>query len=56
MDVIARADHVIDLGPGGGDEGGRVIACGDPRAIIKSKMSVTGRYLTAYLKKYGREE
>jgi excinuclease ABC subunit A len=56
MDVIARADHVIDLGPGGGDEGGRVIACGGPRAIVKSKGSVTGRYLGEYLSRYGREE
>ncbi len=55
MDVIARADYVIDLGPGGGDDGGRVIACGDPRAIVKSKTSVTGRYLGEYLSKYGRE-
>jgi excinuclease ABC subunit A len=55
MDVIARADHVIDLGPGGGDEGGRVIACGDPRAIVKSKSSITGRYLEEYLSNYGRE-
>jgi excinuclease ABC subunit A len=56
MDVIARADHVIDLGPGGGDEGGRVIACGNPRSIVKSKKSITGRYLGEYLSKYGREE
>ena len=55
MDVIARADYVIDLGPGGGDEGGRVIACGDPRAIVKSKKSVTGRYLGEYLSTYGQE-
>ncbi len=55
MDVIARADYVIDLGPGGGDEGGRVIACGDPRAIVKSKKSVTGRYLGKYLSTYGQE-
>jgi excinuclease ABC subunit A len=55
MDVIARADHVIDLGPGGGDQGGRVIACGGPRAIVKSKRSITGRYLGEYISKYGRE-
>ncbi len=55
MDVIARADHVIDLGPGGGDDGGRVIACGDPRAIVRSKKSITGRFLGEYLSKYGRE-
>ncbi len=55
MDMIARSDHVIDLGPGGGVDGGRVIACGDPHAIVKSKKSVTGRYLGDYLSKYGRE-
>ena len=55
MDVVARADYVIDLGPGGGGDGGRVIACGDPRTIVKSRKSVTGRYLGEYLSKYGRE-
>jgi excinuclease ABC subunit A len=55
MDVIARADHIIDLGPGGGDDGGRVIACGDPRSIVRSKRSVTGRFLADYLSEYGRE-
>jgi excinuclease ABC subunit A len=53
MDVIARADHIIDLGPGGGEEGGRVIACGNPRSVLKSKRSVTGRYLKEYLSKFG---
>jgi excinuclease ABC subunit A len=56
MDVIAWADHVIDLGPGGGDEGGRVIACGDPSRIVKSQRSTTGHYLKEYIQKYGREE
>ena len=53
--VVARADHVIDLGPGGGEDGGRVIACGPPRAIVQSKRSVTGRYLARYIETYGRE-
>lgn len=55
MDFIARADHLIDLGPGGGDDGGRVIACGEPGLIVRSKDSITGRYLEEYVKKYGRE-
>ncbi|HOX29459.1 MAG TPA: ATP-binding cassette domain-containing protein, partial [bacterium] len=45
IDVIAQADHVIDLGPGGGGEGGRVVACGAPRNIASNKNSVTGRFL-----------
>ena len=52
--VVARSDTVIDLGPGGGDDGGRVIACGPPRSILQSKGSVTGRYLKRYLETYGR--
>ncbi|MDD3642118.1 MAG: excinuclease ABC subunit UvrA, partial [Candidatus Krumholzibacteria bacterium] len=52
--VVARADWVIDLGPGGGDEGGRVIACGPPRSILQSKSSVTGRHLKRFLETYGR--
>ncbi len=54
MDVIAAADHIIDLGPGGGEKGGRVIACGDPSSIVKSAGSETGKYLKKYLKIYGR--
>jgi excinuclease ABC subunit A len=52
--VVARSDYVIDLGPGGGDEGGRVIACGTPRSILQSKGSVTGRHLKRFLETYGR--
>jgi excinuclease ABC subunit A len=55
MDVIARADHVIDLGPGGGDDGGRVIACGDPPSIVRSRKSITGKYLKDYVSEYGQE-
>lgn len=53
MEVIAWADCVIDLGPGGGDEGGAVIACGPPESIVQSKESLTGKYLGEYLARYG---
>jgi excinuclease ABC subunit A len=43
--VILQADHVIDLGPGGGEEGGRVVCDGRPSEIMKSKESHTGAYL-----------
>ena len=45
LDVIKQADHIIDLGPDGGDNGGKVIACGTPEDIIKNKKSYTGFYL-----------
>jgi excinuclease ABC subunit A len=53
MEVIRWADMVIDLGPGGGEDGGAVIACGPPKSIVESKQSITGRFLGAYLQKYG---
>ncbi len=49
LDVIKCADHIIDLGPEGGDEGGRVVAEGTPEEIIKNKDSYTGHYLKKYL-------
>ena len=45
LDVIRNADYVIDMGPGGGDAGGRIVACGTPQEIQSSKDSITGRYL-----------
>jgi excinuclease ABC A subunit len=45
LDVIARADWVIDLGPGGGHDGGRVIFEGPPAELMKSDQSVTGQHL-----------
>jgi excinuclease ABC subunit A len=50
LDVIKTADHVIDLGPEGGDGGGRVIATGTPEQIAKAKHSPTGSYLAKALK------
>ncbi len=49
LDVIKTADYIIDIGPEGGDGGGRVIACGTPEEIVKVKESYTGRYLKRYL-------
>ncbi len=46
-DVIRAADHVIDMGPGAGEAGGRVVAVGPPAAIAACEESVTGRYLRA---------
>lgn len=45
LEVISAADHVIDLGPGGGDAGGSVVAAGTPEEIAKTEASITGRYL-----------
>lgn len=45
LQVIARADHVIDMGPGAGDEGGQVVASGTPEAVAGSTASRTGAYL-----------
>ncbi len=45
-DTIRSADHVIDLGPGGGSEGGRIVAQGTPSEILKNPDSVTGRFLS----------
>ena len=44
-DIIRNADYVIDMGPGGGDEGGRIVAAGTPEEIRENRESITGRYL-----------
>src|SRR5687768_6426961 len=49
MDVVKTADWVIDLGPEGGDGGGRIVAAGTPEAIAREKASHTGRYLAKVL-------
>ncbi|RME88162.1 MAG: excinuclease ABC subunit A, partial [Candidatus Hydrogenedentota bacterium] len=49
MDVIKTADYIIDLGPGGGDNGGRVVAMGTPEEVCNVKNSQTGKYLKKWL-------
>jgi excinuclease ABC subunit A len=50
LDIIKVADHIIDLGPEGGDAGGMVIASGTPEAISEMENSYTGQYLAPYLR------
>ena len=45
LDVIRNADYIIDMGPGGGEQGGRIVAAGTPEEIAQNAESVTGRYL-----------
>lgn len=45
LDVIRNADYIIDMGPGGGDAGGRIVACGTPVEIKANANSITGRFL-----------
>ena len=45
LDVIRSADYVVDMGPGGGEEGGRIVATGTPGEIRLAPESRTGRYL-----------
>lgn len=49
LDVIRAADHIIDLGPEGGDRGGEIVAEGTPEWILSNPASYTGRFLKAYL-------
>ncbi len=49
LEVIKTADWIVDLGPEGGDKGGRVIASGTPEEVARTAGSFTGEYLAAYL-------
>ena len=49
LDVIKSADWVIDLGPEGGDEGGRVVAAGTPEQVARNSQSHTGKFLARVL-------
>ncbi len=51
LDVIKTADWVIDLGPGGGEHGGRVVAEGTPESVAANKESITGKYLAETLRR-----
>jgi excinuclease ABC subunit A len=50
LDVIKTADWIIDLGPEGGDAGGRIVAAGTPEDVARNRESYTGQYLAPYLK------
>ena len=45
LDVIKNADYIIDMGPGGGEDGGKIVACGTPTQIAENKNSITGKYI-----------
>ena len=45
LDVIRSADYIVDMGPGGGEEGGRIVACGTPEEIRRCSESITGRFI-----------
>ncbi|MCA9339147.1 excinuclease ABC subunit UvrA, partial [Candidatus Saccharibacteria bacterium] len=49
LDVIKSADHVIDMGPEGGDAGGQIVAEGTPEKVTKTTNSYTGQYLKTFL-------
>ncbi len=49
LDLIKTCDHIIDLGPEGGDKGGQVIALGTPEQIVRNEQSYTGKFLKKYL-------
>jgi excinuclease ABC subunit A len=51
LDVIKTADWLIDLGPEGGDAGGRVVAAGPPEEVARVKPSYTGQFLRKVLKR-----
>ncbi|MGB5157920.1 excinuclease ABC subunit UvrA [Desulfobacterium sp. N47] len=54
MDVIKTADHIIDLGPEGGDEGGYIVGTGTPEELSENSASYTGQYLKKILKENGK--
>jgi excinuclease ABC subunit A len=54
LDVVRNADWIIDLGPEGGEEGGRVVAQGTPEQVARVKKSYTGQALTGYFSGNGK--
>ena len=49
LDVVKNADHIIDMGPEGGEAGGQIIAQGTPEQVAKDKNSYTGQFLAKML-------
>jgi excinuclease ABC subunit A len=56
LDVIRNADWIIDLGPEGGEEGGRIVAQGTPEQVARNKKSYTGQALAGYFSNGPREK
>jgi excinuclease ABC subunit A len=54
LDVVKTADHIVDIGPEGGDGGGRIVATGTPEQVARVRASHTGAYLDALLGARGR--
>lgn len=54
MRVVSGSDWVIDMGPGAGDEGGQIVAAGEPETIIKNKNSATAKYLKQFMKDWDK--
>lgn len=50
---MANVDYMIDLGPRGGDQGGQLMAAGNPRELVKEPTSITLQYLRQHFKKFG---
>jgi len=55
LDVLLQADHIIDLGPEGGDRGGQVIITGTPEQVSEYSGSYTGNYIKEHLREHGRK-
>ena len=51
LDLIKTCDHIIDLGPEGGDKGGQIVAVGTPEQVVRNEQSYTGKFLKKYLEK-----
>ena len=54
LEVIKTADWIVDLGPEGGDGGGRIVAAGTPETVAKSRKSYTGQFLKQLFDRRGR--
>jgi excinuclease ABC subunit A len=54
LDVVQASDYVIDLGPEGGDAGGKIVGSGTPEQIAKISTSHTGKYLALHIKQHGQ--
>jgi excinuclease ABC subunit A len=54
LDVVKTADHIIDIGPEGGDGGGQIVATGTPEEVAEVEASYTGKYLKPMLQPRGK--